>query len=127
GTTFNRPLGRDGRGARPTGRRGTIAAMADRPPPGLTAFFALTTLLHGAAVLSRFDGIHAALPPVVHAAILCGQLPLLLLEGIFLDRLLAAHDGPDLPLWMRVPAGPIRSAFALALTYLGLFTLQTWD
>jgi hypothetical protein len=101
--------------------------MRDRPPPGLVPFFALTTLLHGAAVLSRFDGFAVALPPVVHAALLCGQLPLLLLEALFVDRLLAAGRGPKVPTWMRIPAGPIRWSLALALTYLGLFTLQTWD
>ncbi|MEZ4452031.1 MAG: hypothetical protein R3B09_21385 [Nannocystaceae bacterium] len=101
--------------------------MSDRPPPALTAFFALTTVFHGIAVLSRFDLIRDALPPVVHASILCGQLPLLLLEGVFLDRLLAGARGPEMPLWMRVPSGPIRTSFALALTYLGLFALQTWD
>ena len=85
------------------------------------------TLLHGAAVLSRFDQFQAALPPVVHAALLCGQLPLILLEAYFIDRLLVAESGPKLPVWMRIPAGPIRSALALALTYLGLFTLQTWE
>jgi len=101
--------------------------MSDRPRPGLVPFFTLMTLLHGAAVLSRFDQFQAALPPVVHAALLCGQLPLILLEAYFIDRLLVAESGPKLPVWMRIPAGPIRSALALALTYLGLFTLQTWE
>ena len=101
--------------------------MSDRPQPGLVPFFTLMTLLHGAAVLSRFDQFQAALPPVVHAALLCGQLPLILLEAYFIDRLLVAESGPKLPVWMRIPAGPIRSALALALTYLGLFTLQTWE
>jgi len=101
--------------------------MSDRPPPGLVPFFVLTTVLHGAAVLSRFDQLQDAVPPVVHAALLCGQLPLLLLEAYFVDRLLAAERGPELPTWMRIPAGPIRSSLALALTYLALFALQTWE
>lgn len=102
-------------------------AMSDRPHPGLVPFFTLTTLLHAAAVLSRFDEFQVAVPPVVHAALLCGQLPLLLLEAYFIDRLLAGTSGPKLPVWMRIPAGPIRTSLALALTYLGLFTLQTWE
>lgn len=101
--------------------------MSDRLQPGLVPFFTLTTVLHGAAVLSRFDQFAVALPPVVHAALLCGQLPLLLLEAYFVDRLLAAERGPRMPVWMRIPAGPIRSSLALALTYLGLFTLQSWE
>jgi hypothetical protein len=101
--------------------------MSDRPQPGLVPFFVLTTLLHGAAVLSRFDQFQVALPPVVHAALLCSQLPLLLLEAYFVDRLLTAETGPTMPTWMRIPAGPIRTSLALALTYLGLFTLQSWE
>lgn len=101
--------------------------MRDRPRPGLVSFFALTALLHAAAVLSRFDQFRDALPPVVHGALLCSQLPLLLLEAYFVDRMLAAADGPELPTWMRIPAGPVRWSLALALTYLALFTLQTWE
>lgn len=101
--------------------------MSDRPRPGLVPFFALTTLLHGAAVLSRFDQFEAALPPVVHGALLCSQLPLLLLEAYFLDRLLASTSGPRLETWMRIPAGPMRWSLALALTYIALFSLQTWE
>jgi hypothetical protein len=110
-------------------RRGVAccSAMSERLRPGLVPFFTLTTLLHAAAVLSRFDQFRDALPPVVHGALLCSQLPLLLLEAYFIDRLLADETGPKLATWMRIPRGPVRWSLALALTYLALFTLQTWE
>jgi len=93
-----------------------------------TLFFAFTALLHLAGVLSRFDRFYEALPAVVHAGLLCGQLPLLLVEGYLLDRSLSSSSRrKGTPAWMALPGGPVRWSLALAVTYLGLFVLQTWS
>lgn len=101
-----------------------MAARGDARVP--TLFFAFTALLHLAGVLSRFDRFYEALPTFVHASLLCSQLPLLLVEGYFLDRSLSSgREG--FPTWMALPSGPVRWSLALAITYLGLFVLQTWS
>jgi len=103
--------------------------MADRGDVRVpTLFFAFTALLHLAGVLSRFDRFYEALPAFVHASLLCGQLPLLLVEGYFLDRSLSLNSRrKGSPAWMALPSGPVRWSLALAITYLGLFVLQTWS
>ena len=101
-----------------------MVARGDARVP--TLFFAFTALLHLAGVLSRYDQIYSELPAVVHASLLCGQLPLLLVEGYFLDRCLNSGR-KGFPAWMALPRGPVRWSLALAVTYLGLFVLQTWS
>ncbi len=101
-----------------------MAARGDARTP--TLFFAFTALLHLAGVLSRFDRIYEVVPDYVHASLLCGQLPLLLVEGYFLDRSLSSGRS-GFPAWMELPSGPVRWSLALAITYIGLFVLQTWS
>ncbi len=101
-----------------------MAARGDARTP--TLFFAFTALLHLAGVLSRFDRIYEVVPDYVHASLLCGQLPLLLVEGYFLDRCLRSGRS-GFPAWMELPSGPVRWSLALAVTYIGLFVLQTWS
>jgi DNA-binding transcriptional LysR family regulator len=56
-----------------------VPAPSDRLQPSqLAPLFVLIALLHAAAIATRFDLIRAMLPAVVHAAVLCAALPLLL-------------------------------------------------
>lgn len=93
--------------------------------PGQVApLFVVTALVHGAAVVTRFDRVHAMLPPVVHAALLCAQVPLLLVTGYFEGRL--DHGGPRTgPLWLQIESRPVKWSLTLGFTYFALVVLQT--
>jgi hypothetical protein len=96
-------------------------------PRALAPLFVLTALIHGAALLSRYEGVAPLLPPGAAAALLFAQFPLLLLEGLFEGRLAYDPARAKMPLWMRIDSRPVRWSFTLAFTYLTVVALQTWD
>jgi hypothetical protein len=95
-------------------------------PRRLAPLFAVTTLLHLAALLSRFGEVARLLPPGVAEAVLLAHVPLLLLEG-YLEGLLDYGGREGMPLWMRIRSRPVKLSFTFAFTYLGVVVLQTWD
>ena len=105
-----------------------MPAPSDRLQPSqLAPLFVLIALLHAAAIATRFDLIRAMLPAVVHAAVLCAALPLLLITGYFESRLDHGPTLPGLPVWMQIRSRPVRWALSLAVTYLAVVALQTLD
>jgi len=96
-------------------------------PKQVAPLFGLTALAHALALTSRYAEIYAVIPAVVHTAILMAHGPLLLIEGYFEGRLDYGKNAVSLPLWMRIKSRPVKVAFALALAYLGIVVLQTWD
>ena len=93
----------------------------------MAPLFVVTALIHAAAIVSRFDLVHALLPGVVHGAVLCAQFPLLLIGGYYESRL---DHGPTMtgsPLWMQIRSRPVKWSLTLAFTYLAIVTVQTFD
>ena len=65
-----------------------MPTTSDRLQPSrLAPLFVLIALIHAAAIVTRFDLVRAMLPELVHAAVLCAALPLLLITGYFESRL----------------------------------------
>jgi hypothetical protein len=96
-------------------------------PRRLAPLFIVTTLLHLAALLSRFGEVAKLLPPGVAEAVLLAHVPLLLLEGYLEGLLDYGESGVDLPLWMSIKSRPVKLSFTFAFTYLGVVVLQTWN
>ncbi len=96
-------------------------------PGTMAPLFCVTTLIHLAAVTSRFSLAAAALPVGFAEAILLAHLPLLLVEGFFEGRLDYGSASKGMPLWMRINSRPVKWSFTLAFTYLAIVVLQTWD
>lgn len=95
-------------------------------PGQIAPLFVLTALIHAGAVVTRFDVVHAALPSAVHAAILCAQLPLLLIGGYYESRIDHAAT-PGFPLWMQIRSRPVKWSLTLAFTYFALVVAQALD
>jgi hypothetical protein len=96
-------------------------------PGAMAPLFAVTSLLHGAALASRFGEVAELLPAGVAGAVLLAHFPLLLIEGFFEGRLDYGKSRKDMPLWMRINSKPVKISFTLAFTYLAVVVLQTWD
>ncbi len=96
-------------------------------PGRLAPLFVLTALIHGAAVISRFDLVYAEIPELVHAAVLCAQLPLLLVTGYYESRLDHGPSMPGLPVWMQIQSRPVKWSLTLGFTYLAIVALQTLE
>jgi hypothetical protein len=96
-------------------------------PGALAPFFAAAALFHLAAIFSRFDLLAPLLPAGWAEGILLAHFPLLFVEGALEGRIDYGERMADFPLWMRIRSRPVRWAFALAFTYLGVVALQTWD
>jgi len=102
--------------------------MTDKLEPGkLAPLFAVLASFHGLALITRFDVVAAEVPASVAAAILLAHFPLLLVAGYFEARLDYGESAVRLPLWMRIKSKPVKLAFTLAMTYLGVVVLQAWD
>lgn len=99
----------------------------DLAPGAVAPFFWLLTLVFAAAVLSRFDGFAAAVPAGFHAVMLWASFPLLLIAGAIEGRIAYAPSPAGFPLWMTIGSRPVRYAFTLGLTYLGLVALQIFE
>ncbi len=93
-------------------------------PERLAPLFVLTALIHAAAVLTRFDLVRDAVPQVVHGALFCAQLPLLLIGGYYESRL---DHRSDLPVWMQIRSRPVKWSLTLAFTYFAIHTSLTLD
>ncbi len=108
-------------------KHSTPTRYAGRLQPSRAApYFLVASVIHLAAIASRFDAIAAQLPPPVALAILVGQCPLLLLSGFFESQL--DHGGTaGMPRWMQIRSRPVRLAFTFGFTYLVIVALQTWD
>ncbi len=105
-----------------------VPSDSDSLQPGrLAPIFLLTALIHGAALVTRFDVIRDMLPEYVHAAVLTTQLPLLLITGYFESRLDYGPAMPGFPVWMQIRSRPVKWSLTLAFTYLAVFALQTLD
>ncbi|MCX5746400.1 MAG: hypothetical protein NT062_28315, partial [Proteobacteria bacterium] len=96
-------------------------------PRTVAPYFTIVTLIHVAAVASRFDLIAAKLPQAVQLAIMVGQFPLILLSGYFEGRLDYGPPMEGFPTWMQIRSRPVKLAFTFAFIYLCCVTLQTWD
>ena len=102
--------------------------VTDKLEPGkLAPLFAVLASFHGLALITRFDVVAAEVPSSVAAAILLAHFPLLLVAGYFEARLDYGESAVRLPLWMRIKSKPVKLAFTLAMTYLGVVVLQAWD
>lgn len=99
----------------------------DLSPGAVAPFFWLTTVVFAAAVLSRFDGFIPAIPPGVHVGMLWASFPLLVIAGTVEGRIDHGPRMPGFPLWMTIGSWPVRCTFTLALTYLGVVGLQTFE
>lgn len=105
-----------------------MPTTSDRLQPSrLAPLFVLIALIHAAAIVTRFDLVRAMLPELVHAAVLCAALPLLLITGYFESRLDHGKAMPGLPVWMQIQSRPVKWALTLAFTYLAVVALQTLD
>lgn len=93
----------------------------------MAPLFAVTALLHAAALASRFGDIAELLPDGVAGAVFLAHLPLLLIEGFFEGQLDYGEEREGMPLWMRINSRPVKISFTLAFTYLAVVILQTWD
>jgi len=96
-------------------------------PAQLAPFFALTAILHGLALASRFSEVAVRLPAGLAEAILFAQLPLLLVEGLLEGGLDYGRQTSGLPGWMRIRSLPVKVSFTLAFSYLAVVVLQTWQ
>lgn len=105
----------------------TVMRRKDLSPGAVAPFFWLTTAVFAAGVLSRFDGFVALFPPAAHVAMVWASFPLLLIAGALEGRIDYGPRMPGFPLWMTITSRPVRYTFALALTYLGLVGLQTFE
>lgn len=99
--------------------------MSDSPRSTTSSiFFGATALLHAAAIVSRFDEIEV--PLLVEACLVLAHVPLLLVEAVFVGRLVT-ESAVKLPLWMRIPSKPARISITLAFTFLSIVLFQHWD
>lgn len=96
-------------------------------PSRLAPLFVLTALVHAAALVTRFDVLRAQVPELVHAAVLCAALPLLLITGYFESRLDYGPPMTGLPVWMQINSRPVKWSLTLAFTYLAVVAVQTLD
>lgn len=102
-------------------------ARQDLTQRSVAPLFAALTLVFAGAVLSRFDQFAAQIPAQVHGALLAASFPLLLIAGAVERRVAYAPGRATMPLWMQIDSRPIKYTFTLALTYLGIVTLQAFD
>jgi hypothetical protein len=91
---------------------------------GASIFFGATALVHAAAIVSRFDEIEV--PALVEAILVLAHVPLLLIEAVFVGRLVT-ESAVKLPLWMRIPSKPAKVSITLAFTFLSVVLFQHWD
>ncbi len=96
-------------------------------PESLAPFFSLLAIFHLGALATRFDFVARFVPDVVASAILLAHFPILLVAGYFESRIDYGESKVKLPLWMQIDSRPVRVAFTLAFTYLGVVVLQVWD
>jgi hypothetical protein len=104
-----------------------MARRQDLPAGAVAPLFWLFTLVFAAMVLSRFDGFGGQLPAPAHAAMLWVCFPLLVVAGAIEGRIDYGEHARRMPLWMAIDSRPVRYTFALALTYLGLVAMQTFE
>ncbi|MFZ6180160.1 hypothetical protein [Nannocystis pusilla] len=104
-----------------------MARRQDLPAGAVAPLFWLFTLVFAAMVLSRFDGFGGQIPAPAHAAMLWACFPLLLVAGALEGRIDYGEHARRMPLWMAIDSRPVRYTFALALTYLGLVAMQTFE
>jgi len=105
----------------------TEEATKSLSPRSLAPLFSLLAVFHLLAIATRFDFVARFVPEVVASAILMAHFPILLVAGFFEGRIDYGESTVDLPLWMRIKSKPVRVAFTLAFTYLGIVVLQIWD
>lgn len=96
-------------------------------PRTLAPLFWMTAVMHGAALLTRFDAIGDRLPDFVPPAILWLQIPMILVASFFESQIDYGEQLESLPLWMRIKSVPVKISFTLAFTYLAVVALQTID
>lgn len=96
-------------------------------PRKLAPFFIALAGFNGLALISRFDAVATMVPVSVAAAVLIATFPLLMVAGFFEAKLDYGESLAELPLWMRIKSRPVKLAFTLAFTYLGVVVLQAWD
>ena len=104
-----------------------MARKQDLAPAAVAPLFWLFALVFAAMVLSRFDGFGGQIPARAHATMLWACFPLLLVAGALEGRLDYGEHARRMPRWMAIDSRPVRYTFALALTYVGLVTLQAFD
>jgi hypothetical protein len=95
-------------------------------PPHAAPYFVFATLVHVAAIASRFDVVAARLPPDVPLAIMVAQFPLLMLSGFFEGQLDYGPPMSGFPRWMQIRSRPVKLATTFGFIYLCCVTLQTW-
>ncbi|MFT3699826.1 MAG: hypothetical protein QM831_42165 [Kofleriaceae bacterium] len=94
-------------------------------PEQVAPYFVVVSLIHLAAVWTRFDLVEAKLPVWAPTAIMLSQLPLILLSGYFEGRLDYGPEMANFPLWMRIKSKPVKAAFTLGFMYVAAVSLQT--
>jgi hypothetical protein len=115
--------------------RDTLAGVKEQGAPRsnnvdakvVAPYFLFVSLVHLAAVATRFDGFADDIPPAAGPILMIAQFPLLFLSGYFEGRLDYGENVVDLPLWMRINSKPVKLAFTLAFMYLTCVVLQRWD
>jgi hypothetical protein len=96
-------------------------------PRSVAPYFVLVTLIHVAAVVSRFDVVAAKLPPTAPTIVMIVQFPLILLSGYFESKLDYGPSPSGFPRWMLIKSRPVKLAFTFAFIYISCVALQTWD
>lgn len=104
-----------------------MSSPAKFKPSQLAPLFTFTALFHGLALVSRFGEVHQLVPGTVHLAILVAHGPLLLIQGYFEGRLDYGKSTVKLPTWMSIKSVPLKLSIALAVAYISVLVLQTWD
>ncbi len=101
--------------------------VSDGTSPGKVApYFVVVTLIHVAALATRFDVLAARLPAGADLAIMVAQFPLIVLSGFFEGGLDYGRPMPEFPAWMRIRSRPVKLAMTFGFIYLCCVTLQTW-
>lgn len=95
-------------------------------PARAAPYFWFATLVHVAAVATRFDTLAAKLPPHVPLAIMVAQFPLIVLSGFFEGQLDYGPPMDGFPGWMQIRSRPVKLATTFGFIYLCCVTLQTW-
>jgi len=96
-------------------------------PRSVAPYFVLVTLIHVAAVATRFDVLAAKLPADVPLIIMIVQFPLIVLSGYFESKLDYDPNRSTLPKWMQIDSKPVKLAFTFAFVYIACVALQTWN
>lgn len=106
----------------------TIAVRMEKPKlkaEQVAPYFIVVSLIHLAAVWTRFDLVAAKLPAWAPTAIMLSQLPLIVLSGYFEGRIDHGEAMADFPLWMRIRSRPVKVAFTFGFIYVAAVSLQT--